>query len=59
MSSGRSYEVRHPEMAFVTGNDLLVGIDPTEDGLPADFRICPLLQVATLEPLNAGAGDGG
>jgi hypothetical protein len=51
MSSGQSYEVRHPEMAFVTKTDLLVGID-VEDGVPAEFKICSLLHVTAIEPLE-------
>jgi hypothetical protein len=58
MSSGEAYEVRHPEMAWVTKNDLFVGIDVADDGLPADARICPLFQVATLEPINTDARAG-
>ncbi len=57
MSSGESYEVRHPEMAMLTKSDMLVGIDPDEENVPAEFRICSLLHVATVEPLpsrNAG-----
>lgn len=27
MSSGQAYEVRHPEVAFVTRSDLVIGID--------------------------------
>lgn len=57
MSSGESYEVRHPEMAWLTRSDILVGVDQTEDGVPAEFRICSLLHVATVEPLSAGASD--
>jgi hypothetical protein len=56
MSSGQSYEVRHPEMAWLTQNDLLVGIDETDDGVPARFRICPLFHVATIEPLTPSSG---
>ncbi len=56
MSSGLAYEVRRPEMAFLTRNDLVVGINETKGGVPAEFRICSLLHVATVEPLNlAGA----
>ena len=55
MSSGEAYEVRHPEMAWVTKNDLFVGIDVADDGLPADARICPLFHVTTLEPINTDA----
>jgi hypothetical protein len=55
MSSGESYEVRHPDMAWVVKNDILVGTggtgDVADDGIPAEFRICPLLHVATVEPV--------
>ena len=53
MSSGQSYEVRHPEMAMLTRTDILVGIDAADDGVPAEFKICSLLHVATIDPLNA------
>jgi hypothetical protein len=55
MSSGEAYEVRHPEMAWVTKNDLFVGVDVADDGLPADARICPLFHVTKLEPINIDA----
>ena len=51
MLSGQSYEVRHPEMAMLTRSDMLVGVGETDDGAPAEFRICSLLHVATVEPL--------
>jgi hypothetical protein len=52
MSSGPSYEVRHPEMAFLTQTNLLVGIDETRDGVPAAFKICSLLHITAVEPLS-------
>jgi hypothetical protein len=52
MSSGQTYEVRHPEMAWLTRTDILVGIDQTDEGVPAEFRICSLLHVTTIEPLS-------
>jgi hypothetical protein len=55
MSSGESYEVRHPEMAMLTRADLLVGVGESEEGVPAEFRICSLLHVATVEPVAAAA----
>jgi len=55
MSSGERYEVRHPEMAFLTRSDILVGIDDTRDGVPADFKICSLLHVTSIEPLVPAA----
>ncbi|MGL4513098.1 MAG: hypothetical protein ACRCT8_08385 [Lacipirellulaceae bacterium] len=51
MSSGERYEVRHPEMAMLTKTDILVGID-VEDGVPAEFKICSLLHVTAVEPLE-------
>ena len=54
MSSGQVHEVRHPEMAMLTWSDMLVGTD-VEDGVPAEFKICFLLHVVTVEPIDQGA----
>ena len=54
MSSGQTYDVRHPELAMLTRSDMLVGTN-VEDGVPAEFRICSLLHVATVEPIDQGA----
>ena len=54
MSGGQSHEVRHPEMAMLTRTDLLVGVGESDEGVPAEFRICSLLHVATIEPIAAG-----
>lgn len=51
MSSGQAYEVRHPEMALLTRTSILVGIDDSPDGVPAEFKICSLLHVTAVEPL--------
>lgn len=55
MSSGQTYEVRHPEMAMLTRSDPLVGTDLAEDGVPSEFKICSLLHVTCVEPLNLSA----
>jgi hypothetical protein len=52
MSSGETYEVRHPEMAMLTRTDILVGVGETDDNVPADFRICSLLHVTAVEPIS-------
>jgi hypothetical protein len=59
MSSGTTYEVRHPETAYLTRTALLVGIDEADDGIPADFRICSLLHVAAVEPLSVAPSERG
>jgi len=53
MSSGQTYEVLHPEMAWLTRTSLLVGIDRTDEGVPVEFKICSLLHITAVEPLNA------
>lgn len=59
MSSGMIYEVRHPEMAWLTRTSILIGLDQTDEGVPAEFKICSLLLVSAIEPLNpASAGQG-
>lgn len=40
-------------MAFLTKSDILVGVGDTGDGIPAEFRICSLLHVTTIEPIGA------
>lgn len=55
MSSGESSEVRHPEMAMLIRTDILVGIDQTDEGVAADFRIFSLLHVTAVEPLSAAS----
>ena len=57
MSSGEKYEVRHPGMAMLTQTEILVGIDETRDGVPAEFKICSLLHVTSVEPLNSTASE--
>ena len=55
MSSGEKFEVRHPEMAYLTRTDLIVGLDE-RDGIPARYRILSLLHVTAIEPVDAPAG---
>ncbi len=45
MSSGQTYDVRHPEMAMLTRTSLLVGIEETEEHVAAEFQVSALLHV--------------
>jgi hypothetical protein len=56
MADGLAYEVHQRDMAFLTQSDILVGIDKTGEGIADEVKICSLLQVAAIEPLNAPAG---
>jgi hypothetical protein len=53
MSSGESYEVRHPELAVLMRTKVLVFLDPDENGIADQFRMCSLLHVAVVEPVEA------
>ena len=55
VSSGESYEIRHPEMALLTRSDILIGTGARDDGIPAEFRIVSLLHVTAIEPLEPQA----
>lgn len=55
LSSGQSYEIRHPEMAMLTRTSLLLGTDVAEDGVPAEFKIISPLHVTAIEPLTTQA----
>lgn len=55
LSSGQSYDIRHPEMALLTRTSILVGTDLAEDGVPAEFKILSLLHVTAVEPLASNA----
>ena len=39
-------------------NDMLVGRQVANDGVPAEFDICPLLHMATIEPMMTGRASG-
>jgi hypothetical protein len=55
LSSGQTFEIRHPEMAFLTRTSILIGTDLADDGVPAEFKIVSLLHVASMEPLTGQA----
>lgn len=52
LSSGQTFEIRHPEMALLTRTSILIGTDLAEDGVPAEFKIVSLLHVASMQPLS-------
>lgn len=52
MSSGEKYEVRHPEMAWLTRTTLYVGTGHAQSGVPDEADMCSLLHIATVEPIN-------
>ena len=55
MSSGQSYEVRHPEMAWLTRTTLYVGVAVAPEGVPEEAKMLSLLHIASVEPLTPAA----
>lgn len=53
MNNGRTFEVRHPEMAMVTFDSIVVGIHQEGEELPRHSRTLALMNIDELEPLAA------
>ncbi len=50
VSDGSSYEVRHPEMMFVTRAEVIIGLG--DDDMPERCVYCDPLHITRIEPLN-------
>ncbi len=51
-SSGQAYDVRHPEMAFPTRNEMVIA-SPDRNGIPSRPRLVSNLHITALEPIEA------
>jgi hypothetical protein len=52
-SSEQADGVDHPEMAMSARTSILVGVDETDDGVPAEFKIGSMLHEAAIELLDS------
>lgn len=50
MSDGSSYDIKHPEVAFLTRQGLEVGLDE-KDGIPDHSVRCDILHITRAEDL--------
>jgi hypothetical protein len=57
LSDGRTYEVRHPELAMVGRSIVVVGLDPTDEPEPVFDRMVTvsLLHIMQIEPIVPAA----
>jgi len=53
-SDGEAYDVRHPEMAFLTRAEIVIGLSE-RNGIPSRHRTVSLLHVTAVEPIDASA----
>ena len=52
MSDGSTYEIRHPELVFVTRSDVLVGIGCQNGGLPHESAFLDPIHVTRIIPIR-------
>ena len=52
ISDGSSYDIRHPEMAFVTTTQLMIALKMSTEDLPDEVVFCDPVHVTRIEPLN-------
>ena len=53
MSDGRSYEIKHPEMAMLTKAFLIIGVQKQKRGFVFDHTVlCQLVHIVSIEVLN-------
>ncbi len=54
MSRGDAYDIRHPEMAFLTRAEIIIGLGE-RGGIPSRHRTVSLLHVTAAEPIDSSA----
>ncbi|MEE9296155.1 MAG: hypothetical protein V3W34_14510 [Phycisphaerae bacterium] len=52
ISDGSSYDIRHPEMAYVTASQVMIALEISEDDLPDKVVFCDPVHIARIEPLD-------
>jgi hypothetical protein len=55
MNNGRVHEVRHPEMAILTMDAVVVGVHEEGERFPPFTRTLALMNIDELEPLAAAS----
>lgn len=52
VSDGASYDIRHPEMAYVTANQVMIARKMAADNLPDEVVFFDPIQITRIEPAN-------
>ncbi len=52
ISDGSSYDVRHPELMFVTRSEVVIALDPGNDAVPERSVYCDPVHITRIEPLD-------
>jgi hypothetical protein len=57
LSDGSAYDIRHPEMAYVSRTELVIGISAGDSRLPARSVYCDPVHVTRIEPIDGQPAD--
>ncbi|MGB2984723.1 MAG: hypothetical protein WBE26_02475 [Phycisphaerae bacterium] len=52
ISDGSSYDVRHPEMAYVTTTQVMIALEMSTEDLPERIVFCDPVHITRIEPLD-------
>ncbi len=52
ISDGSSYDIRHPEMAYVTASQVMIALEMSEDDLPDKVVFCYPVHITRIEALD-------
>jgi hypothetical protein len=52
VSDGSAYDVRHPELMFVSRSEVVIGLDPGTDVIPERSVYCDPVHITRIEPIN-------
>ena len=54
IADGSSYDIRHPEMAYVTVTQVMIALEMSTEKLPDKVVFCDPVRVTRIEPLDRG-----
>ena len=52
ISDGSSYDIRHPEMAYVTTTQVMIALKMSTEDLPDKVIFCDPMHITNIEPLD-------
>ncbi len=52
LSNGVSYDVRHPELIYVSRREVVVALELGEDHVPERSAYCDPMHISNIEPLD-------
>ena len=57
ISDGSSYDIPHPEMAYVTASQVMIALEMSADELPDRVIFCDPVHITRIEPLDGAKAN--